>query len=93
MLRLKKDSKENYIDTLKSKLLDNPNIYTGYDDPRRNKRELEFKEYITYISKRKIIPAKTIALFYDDPKTFFSTCKTLLSENCLFDINLTHKPS
>ena len=75
MLRLKKEPKENYIDSLKSKLLDNPKIYSGYDDPRRNKREFEVKEYITNISKRKIIPAKTIALFYDDPKTFFSKCK------------------
>ncbi len=89
MLRLKKAPQENYIDSLKKKLLDNPKIYSGYDDPGRNKRELEFKEYITNISKRKIIPAKTIALFYDDPKTFFLTCKTLLSENCLFDVNLT----
>jgi len=86
---LKPKARKMYINSLKYKLLGNEKLYSGYGDPLADKRELEVNEYINNLSKRKLIPEKTIDLFYDDPKEFFLSFKNLISENSLFDFNLT----
>lgn len=86
---LKPKARKMYINSLKYKLLGNEKLYSGYGDPLADKRELEVNEYINNISKRKLIPEKTIDLFYDDPKEFFLSFKNLISENSLSDFNLT----